>query len=138
LICLNPFFQTQNSTPLDRKRCIDQVVGRLQTLLQDDARLPCKFTIARRWGAQTDAPIFIHLEPATSCEGVFETEHVFGEIQQTLNTEFKSDPFYFGINIAVPYRFLGAVRVHIHEQLLKEQADDIARYRKVRLKDQLH
>ena len=85
---------------------------------------------------QSDAPMTFHLEPEIVVEGVFETEDVFAEIQQQLNKQFMKHPLYFGINVAVPHRFLGKRHLEWVARRRQEQDEENAKYRRVRLRDE--
>src|SRR5947209_2230202 len=109
---------------MDRQDYVNRIVARLGAMLDAESRLPCKFVISGGQTIQSDFPITVYLEPATPCDGIFETENVFSDLQQRLNDEFRSDPLYFGINVGVPYRFLGQHRLRQHHVTQLEQDED--------------
>ena len=106
---------------MERHEYVDRVVKRLQALLDAETRLPCGFTIAGGWAAQTDGPIYIDVKPETVYEKVFEGSEIFSDMQQRLNDEFGTNPWYFGILIRVPNLFLSERR---HEELRQQEVDN--------------
>ncbi len=114
---------------------LKRVVERIEHLLASDTRLPCPFKIAKVWVPQTDWRATFFVEPVTPLEGIFETQDVFIDIMKKLESEFKNEPLYFGIDVAPPHEFLGRSHVAKVLEQQRQQEEDKKLHRHIRLKD---